>query len=106
MNKCKNMENHKITMFHFTCYKTGGHKEVPKQKTKKKRPEKESKKSNISFDVLQNTRFFINFTKGEKGSKLQNTTFHRPAPAKPGDEKSNISFDFMQNMIFHEKIDF
>ena len=48
------LKNRKNAIFHYTCCKTRSQKEVQKQKRKKKRPEMESKKNNISFDLLQN----------------------------------------------------
>ena len=57
MKSYKNIKNLKITIFHYTCCKTGGQKDVQKQNKKKNRPEKERKKSKISFDVLQNMCF-------------------------------------------------
>ena len=54
MKSDKIMKNRKNVIFHYACCKTGSHEEVPKPKSKKKRPEMESKKSNISFDLLQN----------------------------------------------------
>ena len=56
MKISKNMKNRKIAIFHYTCCKTGGQKDVKKEK-RKKIPEKESEQSNISFDLLQNMRF-------------------------------------------------
>ena len=57
MKSDKIMKNRKNAIFHYTCCKTGSQEEVQKQKSKKKRPEMESKKSNISFDLLQNMSF-------------------------------------------------
>ena len=51
------LKNRKNAIFHYTCCKTRSQKEVQKQKRKKKRPEMKSKKSNISFDLLQNMSF-------------------------------------------------
>ena len=51
------LKNRKNAIFHYTCCKTRSQKEVQKQKRKKKRPEMMSKKSNISFDLLQNMSF-------------------------------------------------
>ena len=51
------LKNRKNAIFHYTCCKTRSHKEVQKPKTNKKRPEIESKKNNISFDLLQNISF-------------------------------------------------
>ena len=57
MKSDKIMKSRKNAIFHYTCCKTGSQEEVQKQKGKKKRPEMESKKSNISFDLLQNMSF-------------------------------------------------
>ena len=57
MKSDKIMKNRKNAIFHYTCCKTGSQEEVQKPKRKKKRPEMESKKSNISFDLLQNMSF-------------------------------------------------
>ena len=57
MKSDQNMKNRKNAIFHYSCCKTGRQKEVQKPKSKKKRPEMESKKSNISFDLLQNMSF-------------------------------------------------
>ncbi len=51
------LKNRKNAIFHYTCCKTGSQEEVQKPKSKKKRPEMESKKNNISFDLLQNMSF-------------------------------------------------
>ena len=57
MKSDKIMKSRKNAIFHYTCCKTGSQEEVQKQKSKKTRPEMESKKSNISFDLLQNMSF-------------------------------------------------
>ena len=57
MKSDKILKSRKNTIFHYTCCKTRGQEEVQKQKRKKIRPEIESKKSNISFDLLQNMSF-------------------------------------------------
>ena len=57
MKSDKIMKNRKNAIFHYTCCKTGSQEEVPKPKTKKKHQELESKKNNISFDLLQNMSF-------------------------------------------------
>ena len=54
MKSYKIMKNRKNAIFHYTCCKTRGQEEVQKPKRKKKKPEMESEKSNISFDLLQN----------------------------------------------------
>ena len=57
MKSYKFLKNRKNAIFHYTCCKTRSQKEVQKQKRKKNRPEMKSKKSNISFDLLQNMIF-------------------------------------------------
>ena len=57
MKSDKIMKSRKNAIFHYTCCKTRGQEEVQKPKNKKKRPEMESRKSNISFDLLQNISF-------------------------------------------------
>ena len=57
MKSDKILKSRKNAIFHYTCCKTRSQKEVQKQKRKKKRPEMESKKNNISFDLLQNMSF-------------------------------------------------
>ena len=56
MKSDKFMKNRKNAIFHYTCCKTGSQKEVQKPKRKKK-PEMESTKNNISFDLFQNMSF-------------------------------------------------
>ena len=91
MKSDKIMKSRKNAIFHYTCCKTRSNKEVLKPKTKKKRPEMKRKKSNISFDLLQNMSFWSISRRKKKCPKgnisfdlLQNTRFHRPAPPKPG----------------------
>ena len=57
MKSDKILKSRKNAIFHYTCCKTRSQKEVQKPKRKKKRPELESKISNISFDLLQNMSF-------------------------------------------------
>ena len=56
MKSDKIMKNRQNAIFHYTCCKTGSQEEVQKPKSKKK-PEMESKKNNISFDLLQHMSF-------------------------------------------------
>ena len=85
------LKNRKNAIFHYPFCKTRSQKEVLKQKRKKKRPEMNRKRSNISFDLLQNISVWSISRRKKKCQKsnisfdlLQNTRFHRPAPPKPG----------------------